>query len=66
MKLQLRPLHPDFGVEILELDLSQPVSDTRFAEIEMIAEQFSVVLFRRQSLDDVSQLTFSRRFGELE
>ena len=66
MKLQLRPLHPDFGVEILDLDVSQPVSDARFAEIEMVAEQYSVVLFRHQSLDDESQLAFSRRFGELE
>ena len=66
MKLQLGPLHPDFGVEILGLDLSQSVSDVRFAEIEMAVEQYSVVLFRRQSLDDESQLAFSRRFGELE
>ena len=66
MKLQLRPLHSDFGVEILDLDLSQPVSDACFAEIEVRAEQSSVVLFRRQSLDDESQLAFSRRFGELE
>jgi alpha-ketoglutarate-dependent 2,4-dichlorophenoxyacetate dioxygenase len=66
MKLQLRPLHSDFGVEILNLDRSQPVSDAQFAEIEMAAEQYSVLLFRRQSLDDDSQLAFSRRFGELE
>ena len=66
MKLQLRPLHSDFGVEILNLDLSQPVSDAQFAEVEMAAEQYSVLLFRRQSLDDDSQLAFSRRFGELE
>ena len=66
MKLQLRLLHPDFGAEILDVDLSQTVSDARFAEIEMAVEQYSVVLFRRQSLDDESQLAFSRRFGKLE
>lgn len=66
MKLQLRPLHPDFGVEILDVDLSEPVSDAQFADIERAAEEYSVVLFRRQSLDDDGQLAFSRRFGELE
>lgn len=66
MKLQLRPLHPDFGARVLDVDLSQFLSDERFAEIEMTVERYSVVLFRRQSLDDESQLAFSRRFGELE
>ena len=66
MDLVVRPLHPDFGVEILALDVSAPVEDSRFADIEMAVERYSVVLFRGQSLDDDGQLAFSRRFGELE
>ena len=34
MELEVRPLHPDFGVEILSVDLSMPLDDARFAEIE--------------------------------
>lgn len=66
MTLQLEPLHSDFGAEILDLDLSGTVGDAQFAAIERAANEFSVVLFRGQSLDDEGQLAFSRRFGELE
>lgn len=66
MKLQLRPLHPDFGVEILDVDLSRPLEDAVFEAIQMAVEMHSVVLLRGQSLDDPRQLAFSRRFGALE
>ena len=42
------------------------MADARFEEIARIVEQYSVVLFRDQTLDDESQLAFTRRFGELE
>lgn len=66
MTLETRPLHRDFGVEILGVDLARPLSDARFAEIEAAVEHFSVVLIRDQSIDDEIQLAFSRRFGALE
>ena len=66
MALDLRPLHPDFGVEIRSVDLSDPLEEGQFAGVASAVERYSVVLFRGQSLDDDSQLAFSRRFGELE
>jgi alpha-ketoglutarate-dependent 2,4-dichlorophenoxyacetate dioxygenase len=66
MALEVRPLHADFGVEILSVDLSKPLQGPQFADIEMAVERYSVVLFRAQTLDDDSQLAFSRRFGALE
>jgi len=66
MKLQTRPLHPDFGLEILAVDLSEPMEAALFKSIEAAVEERSVVLVREQSLDDARQLAFSRRFGELE
>ena len=66
MTLETRCLHPEFGVEILGVDLAKPLDDARFAEIEQAVERFSVVLMRGQSIDDEIQLAFSRRFGELE
>jgi alpha-ketoglutarate-dependent 2,4-dichlorophenoxyacetate dioxygenase len=66
MTIQVRPLHPDFGAEILEVDLARPITDAQFDEIAGVVEEYSVVLFRDQVLDDESQLAFSRRFGELE
>jgi alpha-ketoglutarate-dependent 2,4-dichlorophenoxyacetate dioxygenase len=66
MKLQARPLHADFGVEISAVDLSEPIADPLFEAIQRAVEEHSVVLFRGQTLDDPVQLAFSRRFGELE
>lgn len=66
MQLELKPLHPDFGAEVLDVDLSEPIGEAQFAAIERLADEYSVVLFRGQSLDDEGQLAFSRRFGELE
>jgi alpha-ketoglutarate-dependent 2,4-dichlorophenoxyacetate dioxygenase len=66
MALDLRPLHPDFGVEIRSVDLSDSLEEGQFAGVASAVERYSVVLFRGQSLDDDSQLAFSRRFGELE
>jgi alpha-ketoglutarate-dependent 2,4-dichlorophenoxyacetate dioxygenase len=66
MALDLRHLHPDFGVEIRCVDLSKPLDEGQFAEVASAVERYSVVLFRDQTLDDDSQLAFSRRFGELE
>jgi len=66
MALDLRHLHPDFGVEIRCVDLSKPLDEGRFADVASAVERYSVVLFRGQTLDDDGQLAFSRRFGELE
>jgi len=66
MTIQVRPLHPDFGAEILDVDLAGPITDTQFDQIAGVVEGYSVVLIRDQALDDDSQLAFSRRFGELE
>ncbi len=66
MTIELRPLHGDFGVEILNVDISAGLDDSEFSEIEQAVEDYSVVLMKHQNLDDDLQLAFSSRFGELE
>ena len=66
MTLDLKPLHDDFAVEVAGVDLAAPMTDARFAEIEAIFNDRSVVVFRDQELDDDRQIAFSRRFGPLE
>ena len=66
MNLQLRHLHPDFAVEIQDIDLSAPLDDATFAAIEMAVEKYSIVLFRNQDFNDNKQIKFSQRFGKLE
>ena len=64
--LKLKNLHPEFGVEIIGIDLSEALEPNDFSEIELVLEQYSLVLFRNQVFDDDSQVAFSRRFGALE
>jgi alpha-ketoglutarate-dependent 2,4-dichlorophenoxyacetate dioxygenase len=65
MSLTTRTLHPDFGVEIVDLDVAR-IDDATFREVVAAFEQHSVLLFRGQSLTDDRQIAFSRRFGPLE
>ena len=64
--LKLKNLHPEFGVEIIGIDLSEALEPNDFSQIELALEQYSLVLFRNQVFDDDSQVAFSRSFGELE
>ena len=66
MTLSTRPLHADFGAEILDVDLSSPLEDAVFDAVADAIERHSLLLFRGQAIDDDTQLAFSRRFGELE
>ena len=66
MALELRKLHPLFGVEILGVDTGAPMDDATFAEIRAAFEDYSLLVFRDQTLADDTQVAFSRRFGPLE
>ncbi len=66
MTIELRPLHGDFGIEILNVDISAGLGNAQFAEIEQAVEDYSVVLIKHQNLDDDLQRAFGNRFGELE
>ncbi len=65
MSLRTRALHPRFGVEVLDVDVTR-LDDATFAEVVDLFEEHSVLLFRKQTLTDESQIAFSRRFGPLE
>ena len=65
-RLELVPLHCDFGVAVRGVNVGVDLADEAFAQIERTAEQYSVVVLRDQTLDDDRQLAFSRRFGALE
>lgn len=59
-------LHPEFGVQATDIDLSQPIGDAQWKEIERGMETHSVMLFRGQTLNDELQLALTRRFGVAE
>src|SRR6266568_393128 len=47
------------------MDLSQPMDDALFREIERAWHAHCILLFRGQTLDDLQQVAFASRFGEL-
>jgi alpha-ketoglutarate-dependent 2,4-dichlorophenoxyacetate dioxygenase len=65
MPLETRALHELFGVEILGVDVRE-VDHATAGDIAAALDEYSVLLFRGQSLTDAEQVAFSRRFGPLE
>jgi taurine dioxygenase len=65
MPIEFRKCDAACGAEIF-FDLSQPISEIQFREIEQIFHDNIVVFFRDQKLSSETQISFSRRFGELE
>jgi len=66
LPITITKLHPLFCAEIGGVDTSSAVDDSTFAEIRAALDEFSVLIFHDQSLDDERQIAFSRRFGPLE
>ena len=62
--MKTRPLHPDFGIEICDIDLAGDISDAQFAEIRDCYQQSSLLLFRGQSLAAADQAALCHRFGQ--
>jgi taurine dioxygenase len=64
--LRLRQLGSGFGVEASGVDLSQPLTDSQFQEIEAAFYSAQVLVFRAQTLTAPQFLEFARRFGRPE
>ncbi len=64
-KLRSKPLSPALGAEIVNVDLSQPLNDERFAEILDCWHDNAVLLFRDQHISEDDQVRFAERFGTL-
>jgi taurine dioxygenase len=63
---RIRPLTPALGAEILDVDLSQGVSETLFAGIYRAFLRYQVLLFGTQELSPARQVEFARHFGEVQ
>ena len=66
MPLELEKRHPLFVAEVKGLDLREPLLPADRDAIEAAIDEFAVLVFRGQTLDDAQQLAFSRNFGEIE
>src|SRR5580765_7684945 len=65
MALDMRPLHPSFGVDIAGID-TRRIDEAVFGTVARALDDHSVLLFRGQWLTDEEQIAFSERFGPLE
>jgi alpha-ketoglutarate-dependent 2,4-dichlorophenoxyacetate dioxygenase len=66
MTITLRPLHPTIGAECLGVDLRRPLSRADVATIERGMDQWAVLVFRDQPIDDAQHVAFTLNFGALE
>ena len=66
MTITIKPLHPVFAGEITGVDCRAILSAADVTAIEKAMDECAVLVFRDQPLSDQQQITFTRRFGELE
>ena len=64
--LELKPLTPTIGVEIHNIDLSQPLTQALRAELRAALLEWKVLFFRNQNITTEQHLAFARNFGALE
>lgn len=63
---RIAPITPAIGAELLDIDLSQELSDATIAEIRAALLTYKVVFFRDQDITQEQHIRFARRFGDLE
>ena len=66
MSLNIRPLSPALGAEIVGIDLRQELSPATMADILGVWHAHLVILFRDQTLSEDEQVRFARQFGPLQ
>lgn len=65
MTMQINPMTPILGAEVLGVDLSQPIDGATFGAINDALVKHSVIVIRDQDLSPEALIDFSRRFGPL-
>jgi taurine dioxygenase len=65
-ELEVRQLSQTFGVEILGVDLAEPMTDAFFDRIYEAFLSHQLLLVRDQHLEPGDQVTFARRFGSVQ
>ena len=63
---ELRPLTPNLGAEIIGINLAQDIDDEIFRAIYRAFLRYQVLLFGPRDLPPAQQVSFARRFGEVQ
>ncbi|HEX3245632.1 MAG TPA: TauD/TfdA family dioxygenase [Chloroflexota bacterium] len=66
MNVKMRQIGPCFAAEVEGIDLRQPLSPDEVAAVHAGMDEYAVLVFHDQYIDDEQHLAFSRSLGELE
>ena len=66
MSFTFKPLHPLLAAEASGVDLSKPLSPALVKEVVAGMDQYAVLVFRGQKLDEDRQIAYARQFGPLD
>jgi len=64
--IEVRKLAPALGAEVLGIDLNSPLEEQAKDELLDAWQHHLVLVFPNQAISDDAQVTFSRRFADLE
>jgi len=63
--MQIKPISPALGAEIIDLDISKPLDDETVAALRQSLAEHCILVLRNQTLTPEQHITFSRKFGKL-
>jgi alpha-ketoglutarate-dependent 2,4-dichlorophenoxyacetate dioxygenase len=66
MSLQIAKLHPMFGGDATNLELSKPLEQAAMDQIQAALDKYAVLIFHGAKLSEEEQIAFAERFGPLE
>ena len=66
MLLQIEKLHPLFGAEVGNVDLSKQIDQAGIDAIQAALDKYAVLIFHGPKLTQETQISFAERFGPLE
>ena len=66
MTLSLKPLTPGFAAEASGIDIREPLSEPSVRAIEAAMDQYGVLVFRNQPIEQAQQMRFATSFGPLD
>jgi alpha-ketoglutarate-dependent 2,4-dichlorophenoxyacetate dioxygenase len=66
MSIAIQPIGEQFAAEVSGVDLSRPIDEAAVAAIWRASDEYSVLVFRDQSLSDLQLRDFAAKFGPLE
>ena len=66
MSIKMRQVGPCFAAEVEGVDISKPLSAEAVAALHAGMDEYAVLVFHGQYIDDEQQLAFTRSLGEIE